>query len=141
MKQGLGYDVFCYITNEYETEARLFWIRDKKVVMTATGTLMADTGIESIVDWEIDDSYIFESIKQPKEISVWEPGLDKYDIMGYFGPEFSYWEFGFLSTMTYALGDEESIIIRFYAGLIQRAIYVQKDGTETVLWDLDDYTH
>lgn len=102
---------------------------------------MADTGIESIVDWEIDDSYIFESIKQPKEISVWEPGLDKYDIMGYFGPEFSYWEFGFLSTMTYALGDEESIIIRFYAGLIQRAIYVQKDGTETVLWDLDDYTH
>ena len=132
-KKGIGKDVFGYTTNEFETEAKLFWIRDEKVVMTA----MVDVAEgNEFLNWEIDKSYVFQSIKRPKEIWVWEPGLDIYDIMGYFGPKFSFWEFGYSSSITYELEDGASIKIRFYMNLIQDATYIEKDGKESILWEL-----
>ncbi len=129
-KKGLGQDVFGYDTNEFETEGKFIWIRDGKVVM-----IVSHKGSE-FTDREVDDSYVFQSVKKPEEISVWEPGLDIYDIMGFFGPEFTYQEFGYPSSITYALDGGESLRIRFYMNLIQSATYIEKDGKETVLWEL-----
>lgn len=129
-KKGLGQDVFGYDTNEFETEGKFIWIRDGKVVM-----IVSHKGSE-FTDREVDDSYVFQSVKSPKDISVWEPGLDIYDIMGFFGPEFTYQSFEFLSSITYALEDGGSLEIHFWAELIQKAVYIKNDGTETVLWEL-----
>ncbi len=134
-KLGLGYDIFGYLVNQLEAEEKFIWIRDNKVVMMATCINL------EFLEWEIDDSYVFEPIKQPKDISVWEPGLDLFDIIGYFGPEFSYDHGLPTSFLTYELADGGSLKIRFWSDLIRDAIYIEKDGTETVLWDLDNYTH
>ncbi len=134
-KKGLGYDVFGYITNEFETEAKLFWLRNEKVVMMATADITADNEFS---DWEIDESYTFQPLKRPREISVWEPGLDIYDIIGYFGPEFSYSHNMYPTCfITYELENGARLENRFSGDLIREAIYIEQDGTQTVLWVLE----
>ena len=125
-------DIYCYYTNEAQTQYKLLWFSDEKVTIIATMDKMQFT------DWEIDATHTFEPLTNAKDVSFWRSDMDLYDLirrLGFGYESIEYYGSGIISTLcTYPLEKGCKLKANFSSGTLDYAVIVNADGSKTVVW-------
>ncbi len=129
---GSEEDVYFYHTNEQPTQYKFLWFCEGKVCIIAS---MSD-GV--FTQWSVSPTYSFKSLAEVQNFSFWNEKMAPYDLISYLGFVYDSVEhsgFGIMNTTyTYALENESWLKVTFSAMQLESAIFVNRNGEESILW-------
>ncbi len=128
---GRMQDIYLYYLNNSPVQYKVLWFQDGMVSIIAT----AENG--SFAEWNVAETYQFESLANPKQLSFWKDGMERYDIIAKlgFGYEEHYSGFGVITAVyKYSLPNGGNLQAILSVGSLSKVVWIDTEGSETILW-------